>query len=306
MPTWFKPGSRYQNLDTYNIDEKILSPYVEGRLSSRDFLFIVDTLNDDLKRSLPSFFTHQYYPRLKEDHAVLDKILAVDKASNKGENEFLIRCTLQLDGYRKAIEDSIRSNTFYIKHYSERAKYLSRYAEGGDHKATLALLDVAIKKMPKGENLISYDEEYLNPFEFLMTYGDETILKRNPKTLFEYVGKSSPSTIAEAEVILTGEVSDDFKKVLTQKRAEIAANPDAEEKKKWERDFDLYCLRPYARNFGMESLPYINDLIQKSEHFYFVFPALHELVRYNKLTDSEKQSLVDVLKKSINKRQAAT
>jgi hypothetical protein len=301
LPEWFTNNAsdpRFQNIDTYNFEEKIIQPYFTGKISPEQFLSIIDTLNDELRRSIPYSFTKQYIPHLKQQPSILDKVLAIDRAQLKGENSFLIQCTQQQPGFQKALEDSIASDTFSSgKRYSNRGPYLSRYAAIGNNKATLALLTIAIDKMPAEGRLDSYKGNYLNAFEYLMLNGDDSIKKETRKLLFQYLTKGSMEAMGPVRGLLTGEISDELKTLSQLKRAGIDALTDADLKKNQESPFKEYYLKHYVRNLGAAALPYLEGLLTGKEDGdrYYAFPALREVAQYCKLTDSDKKSIVALM-----------
>jgi hypothetical protein len=301
LPEWFPNNAgdpRFRNMDTYNFEKKIIQPYFTGKISSEQFLAILDTLNDELKRLIPYSFIKQHIQHLKQQPSILDKVLAIDRAQLKGENSFLIQCTQQQLGFQKALEDSIASDTFSSgKWYSNRSPYLSRYAAIGNNNATLALLIIAIDKMPAGEQLDSHEENYLNAFEYLMLNGGESIKKETRKLLFQYLTKGSMVAMGSVRGLLTGEISDELKTLSQLKRAGVDALTDVDLKKNQESSFKEYYLKHYVRNLGTAALPYLEGLLTGKEDVdrYYAFPALREVAQYCKLTDSDKKTIVDLM-----------
>lgn len=306
-----------QNLDLYNISDKLLAPFKVGRISVADFSQILDTLSDNVKKYIPYHFQTDYYPQLKGNENLLNKIVAIDARLDNGQYGFFIKATQQAPGFAKMIEDSLRSEALYRKKHPHSGFLLSRYAVTGNNKITLELLKIAIDRMEPNRSIDSPLGDNLNVFEYLMLNGDDATKTKTKELLFEYLGKARMGAIDNAEVLLSTEVSPELRKLVEDKFKSLDTISDSQLRKEAEENFQGTYLKHYARNLGMSSLKYIQSLLILSPqqisygeddptHFKisdskadytteYALSALEQMVKYNELSDSEKKTVLAVL-----------
>lgn len=306
------------NLDHYNIDDKLFFPFKEGKLTTKEFLSVMDTINSELKRSLLFYLYRDFVPQLAGDDYSIDRILKIDKNENKSEYSFFIKSTQQYSGFAKAIEDSLSHAEFYNKRHPKSGLLLSRYAVTGNNEVTLQLLDSAIKYMPFNDKIDNPIGDFPSAFDYLYIYGDENIKKQTKILVYKYLKKARPFARAYLNPLLSSEVSSEFKEVVQAKLNYLDTIIDVKKKKKEEKNFQENYLKDYARNFGMESVPYIKQLLVVPNEFFkykedseinyritdyptslvigYALSAIVELSTIEKLSTKDKQFIVDLLK----------
>jgi hypothetical protein len=305
------------NLDHYNIDEKLFFPFQEGKLTTMEFLSVMDTLNSKLKRSLLFYLYRDFVPQLAGDDSSIDKILKFDKNENNSKYSFFIKSTQQYSGFDKAIEDSLSHAEFYNKRHPKSGLLLSRYTATGNNEVTLKLLDSAIKYMPFNDKIDNPIGDFPSVFDYLYIYGDENTKKQTKILIYKYLKKARPFARAYLNPLLSNEVSPEFKEVIQAKLNYLDTINDVEKKKKEEKNFQENYLKDYARNFGMESVAYIKPLLvvpneflkykEDSEINYritdyptslvigYALSAIQELSTIETLSAKDKQFIVDLL-----------
>ncbi|MEO1053990.1 MAG: hypothetical protein AAFX87_25355 [Bacteroidota bacterium] len=321
LQTHFKKspsGLNIENLDSYNMDLKLFTPFREGDISLSEFLGIIDTLKDGVKQSVSYHFAHHHFPQIKEHPELLEKVLAIDEELRKGRDGFRIRLMQDVEKYKDAIEDSINNDAFYQKRYPQAGMLLSRIASLNDHKKTLTLLNTAIDKLPLGVPIRGGDE--LNVFEYLTIYGNDSIKQVTKDLLFKYLEKVRFSSVSDYRALIRNEASEDFKAMVAVKKNSLDTIKDPETRLKQEERFQQYYLSHYTRTHGMAALAYVKPLLKIDEQYiryneddsihyrvtkYSVsadveraLEALKTLAQYTSLDPSKKQEVMDVVKEA--------
>lgn len=305
------------NLDHYNIDEKLFFPFKEGKIRTTNFLSVMDTLNSELKRSLLFYLYRDFVPQLAGDDNSIDKILEIDKNENNSEYSFFIKSTQQYSGFAKAIEDSLSRADFYNKGHPNAGLLLSRYAIIGNNEGTLKLLESTIQYMPFNGDIDNPIGDFSSAFDYLYVYGDEHTKKQIKILIYKYLKKAAPFARAYLNPLLANEVSPEFKEVIQAKLNCLDTIVDVERKKNEEKNFQENYLKDYARNFGMESVTYIKPLLVVPNEFLkykegskinyritdypaslvigYALSSIQELSTIQTLSGMDKQRIVNLL-----------
>lgn len=315
-----KSNLNLSNLDEYNIDNKLFFPFRDGKITTSHFLSVLDTLDSKLKRSLLFYLYRDYVPQLSGDDNSIDKILKIDKEENNAKYSFFIKSTQQYSNFDKAIVDSLSSSDFYNKSYPKSGLLLSRYAVTGNNEVTLKLLDSAIKHMPYNGEIDNPIGDFASAFDYLHVFGDKNIKKQTKVLAYKYLKKARPFARIYLNPLLANEVSPEFKEVIQIKMSHLDTISNEKKAKEYKREFQEYYLKDYARNFGMESVSYINSLLVVPNEFLkyekesdinyritdyptnlmigYALSAIQELSTIETLSIKEKQIIVDLLQEA--------
>lgn len=250
-----------ENLNWYNIEQKLLLPFRNGTVSDDQFIEIIDTINIKFAEYIPLHFQKYRFRQFANNDELLKKV--VQLSENYGQTKgYLIRATQRPEESKQEIIDSIRSEQFYISRHPEIDILLSRYSELGNDKETLELLEYAINKLPKGTRLRwNPAGDATNVFERLLNNGSEETKSATLLLMYKFLNKSATTAALQFHHILSQEISDDIKKLMNSKLAKQESINSSDELRKEEKSFFQNYLSSYANNFRTDAIPLIEKAI---------------------------------------------
>ena len=255
-----KPNSaqiNLQNLNWYNIEQKLLLPFKQGKISTDQFLIVIDTLNRKLAEYIPLYFQKYRYDQFKSNDTLLNKVIDLSKNYNQTK-DFLIRATQRPIIFKQEIIDSIRSREFYNSRHPEVDILLSRFTEVGEDNEILALLEHSINNLPE-ETRLRWNPagDGTNVFDHLLNNGNNETRSATLLLLYSFLDKAATSAALQFHHTLSQEFSEEIKNLMETKLDKQKNISSPEELRKEENQFFQNYLSPYAKNHRTSSLPLI-------------------------------------------------
>lgn len=260
-PNFNKSQINLQNLDWYNIERKLLLPFKKGIISEDQFIHVIDTLNINLAEYIPLYFQKYRFKQLETNDKLLNRVLLLSKNYNQTKG-YLIRATQRPNKSKHEIIDSLKSDYFYKSRHPEIDVLISRYAELGNDKETLDLLEYAIGKLEKGTRLNwNPAGDAINVFEQLLKSDNSETKSAALLLIYRFLDKSETSEAYQFHYLLSQEISDDIKKLMNSKLEMQNTLSTPEELRKEEKSFFGNYLSSYAINYRLDAIPLIKKAI---------------------------------------------
>lgn len=246
-----------ENLNWNNIEQKLLLPLKNGTIRAGQFIGIIDTLNNKLAEYIPLYFQKYRFEELVTNDELFNKVIKLSEKYSRAKG-YLIRATQRTEKSKQEIIDSIRSKQFYISRHPEVHVLLSRHAELGNEMETLELLELAIDNLNEGSRLRwSPAGDATNVFEQLLNNNNIETKANTLRLVYKFLDKSATSAALQFYHVLSQQISDDIKKLMSSKLEKQNQLSASDELRKEQKDFFECYLSLYANNYRTNAIPLI-------------------------------------------------
>jgi len=300
----------YDKLDNYNLEKKIFKPFSRGHISKTEILQLLENLDESLIASFVHNAKIHPIKSIEGDNTTIKAISDVFKRKNQSDlNILFFQASNNYETAFHEIERIIHDNESYKTKKINFGYLLSRYAYYKEESKSLKLLETVIKNLNPNTEIGTSYTEIPSIFEQLIYSENAQVSLETEKLLIDYLDKNPFSDTYYFNHSFK-KISSDYSKNYLKSRIEKLQTD------KEKQYFNANLLSHYTRLFGYRVFPYLKDnltlqpdqievdtsynaikILDNSNEvvFHKNVEALVILVQGNKLTESEKQSVISFL-----------